>query len=885
MLSIAFRLANLLCPPGNRHNTAGSFVLSPPSIHLANHLSPKWVESAGMLIDAIDIPTAIVDLGPLYCFFDQLQQRGVRSWDAVSQSAPDAFEQLLERAPVQHVNQAMLQLCDVDSAAEFARLLTKQHAGSLAAAVRHLLVRSFPVVDGGHCETELTWSTGAAGNYRCHLDLPSDRTQSTMAAIHLYQITEQKRLYDELARLHSQLQIAFHLGDVGVFEWQIRSGVIRFQDDSQQLAGFSANAPLQSTGAMFERMHPSDVSRVQHAQQLFVNGVSPSCATEYRVRGLLGQWEWLAVRCTALELDAAGLPVHAVGTIRVVSAEKLEAQLLALYNRALQTKASGACLDETLGELICGAELICDDIVCSIHQFDPGSGRFNHTTAPRMSPRFRAATSDTDLDQMFRSARAAVGSGCLYVDDDPGSDPFLQRLELPDALSAQAVWCLPMLEPMRAVLGVICFFSLESRQPLPIHATLLKQVVRFAALLLELDHGNTEREKLRQRFVQDQKLESLGLLAGGIAHDFNNLLAGMLANAELIKIETPSSSSPHECAEQICLATQRAADLCNQMLAYSGRGPSARCDVDVATIVEEMARLVQTNLPPTVEMTVDIAEQTTTAHADAGMISQVVLNLLTNAIDAVAEAGGRVQVRVGRRVVDQAELKKMYVDNGLREGDYVFIEVKDNGVGFNESIGIRLFDPFFSTKQKGRGLGLAAVLGITRQHRGGIRIQSKPNVGSSFCIVLPPTQAQITAAPIPPVIDSQLPRTALVVDDDPLVRESISRLLAGHGLEVITAMDGRHALQQFAQHRADIDLVVLDYQMPHLNGSETCQRLREEDPELPVIMISGLLDSNVEPEPLAVDNKTAVLTKPIRWNSMAEEIRRVTSARPRRQSA
>jgi signal transduction histidine kinase/CheY-like chemotaxis protein len=332
-----------------------------------------------------------------------------------------------------------------------------------------------------------------------------------------------------------------------------------------------------------------------------------------------------------------------------------------------------------------------------------------------------------------------------------------------------------------------------------------------------------ERQKLESQLRESQKLESLGLLAGGLAHDFNNLLVGVLGNAALVREDLPPDSALRVHVEQIELAGQRAAALTRQMLAYSGSGRLELTPVDVPALVEEIAHLIAAAISKQARLELDLDTAAgITVLGDPGQLSQVVMNLITNAAESL-DGEGTVSVRTGL----------------VPACDRVFIQVSDTGCGMNEDTLSQIFEPFYTTKFTGRGLGLAAVSGIIRSHGGEIDVHSRVGEGTTFRVVLPTVTAAPPSKQIEPTALLHPSGRILVVDDEPAVLDVACHILERHGYDVVSATSGFEAIRRLGAAEGPIDAAIVDMSMPGLNGLETMQGLRRDAPALPVILSSG----------------------------------------------
>jgi PAS domain S-box-containing protein len=350
-----------------------------------------------------------------------------------------------------------------------------------------------------------------------------------------------------------------------------------------------------------------------------------------------------------------------------------------------------------------------------------------------------------------------------------------------------------------------------------------------------------EHRLLQSKMQHAQKLESLGVLAGGIAHDFNNLLMSVLGNADLALLKLAPEAPSREYVEKIEKAAERAAELTNQMLAYSGKGRFVVQPIQVSRLVEEMGHLLETVISKKATMQFHLAPDLSPIEADASQVRQVVMNLITNASEALGEKSGTVRVSTGGIDADRAYLAESFLDDELPEGRYVYLEVSDTGCGMDPETRGRIFDPFFTTKFTGRGLGLAAVLGIVKGHGGTIKVYSEPDRGSTFKVLFPASHAdpQPVEAKGEAVRANLRGTTILLVDDDRGVLEVAGTMLERAGFRVLTAADGLKGVEAFRQHRDEVALILLDMTMPGMDGEEAFQELRRIRPDVRVILSSG----------------------------------------------
>lgn len=352
--------------------------------------------------------------------------------------------------------------------------------------------------------------------------------------------------------------------------------------------------------------------------------------------------------------------------------------------------------------------------------------------------------------------------------------------------------------------------------------------------------AENERQQLERRIQHAQKLQSLGVLAGGIAHDFNNLLMGVLGNASLALMDLPTTSPVRENLQHIELAARRAADLTRQLLAYAGKARFVTQPMCLSSAVQEMVQLLKTVVSKRASLRVDCAAGLPMIDADAMQLRQVIMNLITNASDALGENDGTITIRTSLREITDEELTGTLLGAHLRGGPYVTLEVSDSGVGMDTDTKERIFEPFFTTKSAGHGLGLAAVLGIVRGHRGAIQVYSEPGRGTCIKAFFPLTTSASCTSNNPDSTNSWTGYgTILIVDDDTTAQTTARQILQKKGFSVIVASDGLEALELYCQDTLGVSLVILDVTMPRMSGEETFRALRSVNANLRILLTSG----------------------------------------------
>lgn len=389
--------------------------------------------------------------------------------------------------------------------------------------------------------------------------------------------------------------------------------------------------------------------------------------------------------------------------------------------------------------------------------------------------------------------------------------------------------------------------------------------------------ADEEKQHLEKQIQHTQKLESLGVLAGGIAHDFNNLLMAILGNADLALLEIPETSPAKRNILEIEKASRRAADLCNQMLAYSGKGKFMTHAINISTVVEEMTQMLEVSISKNVVLKYHFAENLPLINADASQLRQVIMNLIINASESIEGKSGVVSITTGAMDCDREYLNNTFIDEHLEEGLYVYVEVADTGCGMNEETIASLFDPFFTTKFTGRGLGMSAVLGIVRGHKGGIKVYSEVGQGTTFKMLFPAAQSTTTEnGKVKQDKEDEWKGTGtiLLVDDDETVRAVGKQMLERLGFTVLVAEDGLKGVGAFRQQPDDIDCVLLDLMMPHMNGDEAYREMRRIRPDVSAILSSGYSEKEVT-QRFAGKGLAGFIQKPYTLAALREKLQKV----------
>ncbi|MBI5485346.1 MAG: response regulator, partial [Deltaproteobacteria bacterium] len=403
----------------------------------------------------------------------------------------------------------------------------------------------------------------------------------------------------------------------------------------------------------------------------------------------------------------------------------------------------------------------------------------------------------------------------------------------------------------------------------------LTACVNFARDITEHKRLEEERHNLEQQFQQAQKLECLGILAGGIAHDFNNILTVIICNCSLFR-QKPAMAA--ELVPEIETAALRAADLCRQMLIYAGKAQPIPTKFNMKTLVEEMVRMLKATIDQNVAITVDLSADIPSIKADASQIRQVVMNLIINASEAIGAAQGEIAVSLALSNIVAGRDDKDYLGKVITPGSYICLNVTDNGCGMDEGTKRRIFEPFYTTKFTGRGLGMSAVLGIITAHNGALQLTSQQGLGTTFKVYLP-VQNSEPAGELRPhvaVMPWQGSGTVLLVEDEPQIIMVAKELIQTLGFSVIEAVNGQAALELYQKNSEYITLVLTDIGMPVMDGYQLIRELKKLNPELPIIVSSGFGD--VEVTSRIRENIAGCVSKPYSFAQLRDVLRGVVEA-------
>lgn len=672
-------------------------------------------------------------------------------------------------------------------------------------------------------------------------------------------IQERKEVAERLRVSEERFTAALAGTQEGIWDWDILSDQQWWSPRFKELLGYDPDEIEGSRELLYELMHESDRASTYEAVRLhLVEGKRYDA--RFRLKTASGEYRWFRSRGQAI-LDDRGRAARASGSLADVHEEVLAE--VAREERQQRLQRQQQCIlelakDHGLARLslreACAriTELGCEvlDICrCSVllHQPDEAGLRSIDLYVAEKDEHFEGVVlKGTELPKFFEELEKSR----IIVSEDPMTDARFDEFPREYILKrrVRSIMEVPIRRAGKLV-GLIGISETRRRRQWEDDeiAFSLDLAQQCARLLEQVDAQETEEKQreLERQMLQAQKMESLGLMAGGVAHDFNNLLVAILGNADLLKEMVPSGSRQQDLVGEIGSASQRAAELCQQMLAFSGHGRLSSDRFCLEEVVSEMSHLLRVTVSKDAELEFLPSGQLPRMEGDATQVRQVIMNLILNASESLSGGHGRIQVRTG-----VGHREKNSVEIGLpipAAGEYLSMEVRDTGEGMHAETLERLFDPFFSTKFTGRGLGLAAVLGIVKAHGGGIEVESNVGVGTCFRLSFPvaPARDEIEIPATKAPKDWQGSGSVLLVDDDETVLQLGHEMLQRLGFQVEVATDGEEAIAHFRRLHSSLRFVLLDLTMPGLSGEEVYAALQDYDGSVPIIMSSGYTEQDV----------------------------------------
>lgn len=631
-----------------------------------------------------------------------------------------------------------------------------------------------------------------------------------------------------------RLNLAMDVAECGVWDWNISTGDVFFDQQYYTGAGYAPNEFPASFQEWEKRVHPEDLTAAKARLEDHLKGQSALYEAHFRFKSKAGGWIWLKARGKIVERDRDGTPLRMIGTHTDISELKRE-------------EAERRKSEENY-------RLFIENAHDSIFITQNGAVAYANPSTERLIGYSQAELRDIPFVEL------------IHPDDRPlVANNHKKRLTGQDA---------PNYYTFRVKTKAAGDRLLE------INAVRIDWQGEPAVLCFVRDI--TEIKKMEQQLLQSQKMQAIGTLAGGIAHDFNNILAAMIGYTELCQMSLPAESKNARHLERVLLAGQRARDLVNQILAFSRQKDTDQKPVQFNLVVKEALRLLRASIPATIEFQEHIDPQTGIVMADPTRLHQIVMNLCSNAAHAMQATGGNLEVRLVNYDVEEGDTPELL---DLKPGPYIRLTVSDNGYGMDADTVKRIFDPYFTTKKQGEGtgLGLSVVHGIVAGMQGVIKVYSEPDEGTTFQVYVPRIEADEESTSRHAVALPRGSETILLVDDEEDLLDMTRELLEGLGYTVATRTSGVEAFQAFQANPQRFDLVVTDQTMPKLTGMDLAVKIKAVRHDLPVILCTGF-SAGIARRKLDLANIQMLLNKPVLKHELAAAVRgtldKHASARP-----
>ncbi len=625
------------------------------------------------------------------------------------------------------------------------------------------------------------------------------------------ELAERRRVEQQLRSLNERFELAQTVLNGGIYDWDMIQQTTVVNRSFTTVFGYTSAEVASSSTWWDEHIHPDDRELfIQRTSDIFA-GHSDIFSAEYRFLDQHQHYRFVRDRGHVLR-DASGQPLRMVGTLIDISEEYrhiVEMLPLPLFvvqaDRIVYANQAGLALTQTTS-----SELLSQSVLTGLRPHDPD-----------------------DFNVLIRHASSLPTS---FIETS-----FLRRD------------------------GTLMYGECSTSAILFEHRNSVQVIIRDIS---ERKHAEQERLEIEQHFSETQKLESLGVFAGGIAHDFNNVFMSILGNTHLALLELPEQAHVRQLLNEIEQSAKRAAQITKQMVAYTGQNLDVRRSLLINELVQTSIRLLPSALSQQRQIQSELAANLPPIEGDQQHLRQAISNILINALEA--SSSGAITVKTTLHELQGAPEGYTYTTGSFLPAHYIAIEISDCGLGMDHATISRMFDPFFTTKFTGRGLGLAVTLGVVRGHRGGIAVKSRPQQGTTISIYLPIMIAAVATAPAgkQPNLATSASGKILVIDDEPDVRIVIDRILRRLGYETLLAEGGNRGISLFREHHHEIAGVFLDLTMPDLDGQSTLHVLKQIQPEIRVVIMSGYNEQHVSQQ-FGTTGTTQFLAKPF----MIEEIR------------
>jgi len=644
-------------------------------------------------------------------------------------------------------------------------------------------------------------------------------------------LTEKKLFENALQISRERYDLATQVAKFGVWDWEIDTNKFYLDPNIKSILGYSDEEIPNDLNIWANYIHPDDREEVMNAGNTLIEGDGNEYFAEHKMLHKDGSIRWIMARGQLIR-DEKNKPLRMLGTDTDITERKLSEQ--ALRESEERYRAVVEQSNEAIYLVNVDTRRIMD-------------------VNPAMEKLLGYTKDELHLMKLYD-----------FLDHTP--EDIDKKIEL-------------ILSQRETYLGERRYRHKNgSKIDVDVSVNLIHYQKTNAMCVVARDitdrkRAEEERKLIDQRMQEAQKLESLGILAGGIAHDFNNLLSGVIGNASLAQLKLDTASPIQQLLKRIEKSGHRAAELSKQLLAYSGNGQFVVQSINLTQLVEEMTDLLKTSISKKAIVSFNFADNLPAIEADVTEIRQVIMNLIINASESLEKGKGELKIATGLINAEKEHLSKLILGEDLDPGSYVFYMVQDTGCGMDENSLKKIFDPYYSNKIAGRGLGLASVLGIVRGHKGAIDVQSTPGKGTTFKVLFQVSKNEYEDV-VEDISQREIPEkngTVLVVEDEETVRNMAAHMLEELGYKVVIANHGLHGVELLQKYLDKINLVLLDLTMPEMGGAESLYELCKIKKDLKVILTSGYGESQYS-EILNDDHIVGFLQKPYNFNKLIDVI-------------
>lgn len=699
-------------------------------IHLPEILS-SIENPTSFLLESIRSAVLIDDVTALVSILDEIDDTSERSLIEKLKLDSEFRNQVFAGIQTVTFNKAAVELFEAESIEELNRraseLAPPESLSSLAGYLQAIDRRDSNFSD----DVAFMTLKGKRIYVRANVNVFSNGDK-TFAVNSFTNITDWYNDRNTLAAVRTRYALALKGSQFGVWDFDIPNQQVIRDTEYLRILGYREGEIDRSVMGVRALMHPEDLS------QLDAMGEFPDTFDyEFRVRRKTGEYRWLRLEGSVCEWNANGEKIRAVGTVRDTTVERQQLELMNLEKEIFKNASEGTSIESLLFLVASKIDVAFPALRCLVLMLDEARQSIRFAAAPSLPEDVRKTLLGFPIMSEATTCRAAMQSGSFrFIQDVMLSPDFSATAAFCGPIGIKTIGSMPITDSTNTTLGTICLASNDANCGPPEDLVSLERVARSLALVIEREKQKERARKRELQLQNQQKFESLGKLASGIAHDFNNLLTVIMTNAELCNFNLPPGSVANDNLDQVVHAAEMASSLCKQMLTFAGQSQSQTQHVDLAQAATKVASLVGSATKKGIHIDLHIAPGTPNVWGDVTALSQVLLNLLTNAVEAIGESG-EVHIDVATKQVSQVEIDGFIFSGKIQPGEHVYVTVKDNGGGISPETLRYIFDPFFTTKSTGQGVGLATVLGIVEQHGGAIDLQSAEGSGTEFTILFP----------------------------------------------------------------------------------------------------------------------------------------------------